>query len=366
MSLAFLVALARILPPVIRQGERFPPLCGQTSEDLHFQVIDDLTGKGLRRPLMRSLESLLWRELEEARANAHWSIEARREIGNSSDSFARLYRNHLRPNPSHFWALFAGGAIAAFQNFDHSKGGYSPEEYERQIRETLRSEYCDALLPGFESYRREKKMAWRRRLETASPLSSLRGADEDEEDFEERADWLFRDPRSLSERHVAERLAVRISLTPQQWREGLLSFSFDSAFLDRLAGQRPGWANKRRQRLVQSVTLSPRAELILAAEDALEATIAAERNSIARVAGLAGRSFPSAPPIPTVKKRAKEIPMQQNGHKPGAWRVWLFECHPVDKDGPQMWWAAQNGGPALVAPTPRRLAQKIRAYSGSR
>jgi len=66
-------------------------------------------------------------------------------------------------------AFTPGGAITVFQNFDYGKGRYSPDEYERQIRETLRSEYCDALLPGFESYRMRK----RRRCELEGRLLSL-------------------------------------------------------------------------------------------------------------------------------------------------------------------------------------------------
>jgi hypothetical protein len=53
--------------------------------------------------------------------------------------------------------------------------------------------------------------------------------------------------------------------------------------------------------------------------------------------------------------------MKQNGHKPGQWHVWRFECFPISSDDQQMWWAARNGGPPIYAATAKRLAEKIRA-----
>jgi hypothetical protein len=278
--------------------------------------------------------------------------------GQRSGRFARLYRDYLRLNPSHLWALFAGGAIASGVNFDYRKGRYSPQEYERQIRETLRSEYCDALLPGFEHYRNEKEAAHRARRLTAVPLSSLQEPDEGEESFTERVEWLLGYADSPSERHLVERVAVRYSTTPQQWRQGLLAFSFDSAFLDRLAGQKRGWANKRRQRLLGNVTLSPQAQRLLAAQEAVENTISTQRVAWSYVAGLYGRSFPSALPIHRAKERR---PMQNgNGHKPAkSWRVWTFTAY--EPDGPATWYAYQNGAAPVYARSKERLIKKVLA-----
>jgi hypothetical protein len=356
--LSFLVALARIFsPPILRKGELVPPLYQGTKDDLYFRVIDDLIRCGMRRPLMRCLEGLLWRELEAARSEANASIEKRLEQGSGADGFAHLYRNHLRLNPSHFWALFVGGAIASSVNFDYRKP-YSPEEFERQIRETLRSEYCDALLPGFESYRSEKEAAHRVRRLTAMSLSSLQEPDEEEEAFAERAEWLHGHADSPSERHLVERMAVRYSTTPQQWRQGVLAFSFDSAFLDRLASRKRGWANKRKQRLLAEVTLAPYAERLLRAEQVVEATISTQTAAWSYVAGLRGRSLPSA--FPT--RRAKEIRPKQNGngHKPaGTWRVWTFTAYGAG--GPATWWAYQNGAAPIYARTKERLVEKVLA-----
>lgn len=395
IRLAHLVASARILhPPLVKNFngvERVIPTSVRDSEDAFFRLIEEVTQRGMRRPLMNSLEALLWGELEEARAEANASIRERIQLRLSkhgehrhpADGFDRLYRDDLRLNPPHFWALLAGGAITVFQNFHYGQGRYSPEEFERQIRETLRSEYCDALLPGFESYRHEREKAQRRRKffgerrsperireddwivgGTAVPFSCLRGGEEDEGDFADRAEWLAGHGHAPSQRHLIQRLAAQDSLGSRQWAKGLLYFSFDGAFLDRLKGANDGWARKRKERLLKDVKLTARAEALLAAQQTLDATIAAQDDPLPRVGALTGRSYPGPRPIPA--KRAKEILMQQpNGFKPGGWRVWCFQCYPRDSDLPQIWWAAQNGGDPIYAPDMSRLIRKIRAVDVS-
>jgi hypothetical protein len=188
-------------------------------------------------------------------------------------------------------------------------------------------------------------------------LSSLQEPDEEEEAFAERSEWLHGQADSPSERHLVERLAVRYSTTPQQWRQGVLAFSFDSAFLDRLAGQRRGWTNKRKQRLLANIELTPRAQRLLRAQQVVGATISTQRVAWTYVAGLRGRSFPSPMPI----RRTKEIRTMQNGngHKPaGTWRVWTFTAY--EPAGPATWWAYQT---ALRRSTPERRSDWSRRCS---
>ena len=379
--LAHLVAIARILtPPRIKSlngVEQITPPLVSDADDAFFQIIDELTGRGMRRPLMKRLEGLLWHELENARVELSASIEKRLRSGSGADNFARLYRDHLRFDPSHFWALLAGGAVTVFRNFDYRKGRYSPEEYERQIRATLRSEYCDALRPGFESHRSEKEKAQRRRTflaerqtterirkhawvvgGTAVPLSSLQATDEEDDDFADRADWLQGRAFSPSQRDLVERVAVHYSLTPHEWRQGLLFLSFDSAFLDRLAGQKRGWANKRKQRLLANVSLTPKAHRLLAAHEAVQNTISTQSSGWSYVAGLRGRSFPGAFRIRAAKE--KRLMQNGNGHKPaGSWSVWTFTAY--EPDGPATWWAYQNGAAPIYARTKKRLVEKALA-----
>ncbi len=161
-----------------------------------------------------------------------------------------------------------------------------------------------------------------------------------------------------SQGDLVERMAVHYSLTPREWRQGLLFFSFESAFLDRLAGQKRGWANNRKQRLLANLKLTARAQRLLAARDAVENTVSTQSVAWSYVASLRGRSFPSAFPIP----RAKEIRSMQNGngHKPaGSWSVWTFTAY--EPDGPVTWWAYQNGAAPIYARTKKRLVEKVLA-----
>ena len=241
----------------------------------------------------------------------------------------------------------------------------------------MRSEYCDALRPGFESHRSEKEKAQRRRTflaerqtterirkhawvvgGTAVPLSSLQATDEEDDDFADRADWLQGRAFSPSQRDLVERVAVHYSLTPHEWRQGLLFLSFDSAFLDRLAGQKRGWANKRKQRLLANVSLTPKAHRLLAAHEAVQNTISTQSSGWSYVAGLRGRSFPGAFRIRAAKE--KRLMQNGNGHKPaGSWSVWTFTAY--EPDGPATWWAYQNGAAPIYARTKKRLVEKALA-----
>jgi hypothetical protein len=184
----------------------------------------------------------------------------------------------------------------------------------------------------------EKAKALRARRQVAFPLSGLQGLEEADDDFAGRVEWLQGESDSPSERHLVERLAVRYSLGPQEWRQGLLAFSFDSAFLDRLAGKKRGWANTRKQRLLADLALTPKARRLLAAHDAVERTISTQSVAWSYVAGLRGRSLPSAPPIRRAKENRRT---QSNGHKPvGSCRAWSFTAY--EPDGPATWYAYQT------------------------
>ena len=315
------MALARFLPTWVGNGEHSELTYWTTNDHLHVNVLGEITRKGMRRPLVRNLEGLLWDELESARAETTASIELRVRLGSGTDHFTRLYDECLRTNPAHYWALFAGGLISLPKPFDFGQAPYSPDEHDRQIRATLRSEYSDALLPGFESYRLEKEAAQRRGRSTAEPLSARQPDGEASEEFEECAEWLLGHSQSPSSHTLVRRVAVRYSLSPREWRQGLLAFSFDSTLLDRLAGQKRGWANKRKQRLLADVALTPRAQRLLVAHQVVESTVSTQRvASRSCVSGLPGRSFPSALPISRAKE-TRTMP-DRNGHEPaGDWKV---------------------------------------------
>jgi hypothetical protein len=352
------MALARFLPTWVGNGERVGQSYWTTNDDLYVKALGEITRKGMRRPLMRNLEGLLWEELESARAETTASIELRINIGSGTDHFARLYGQCLRTNPAHYWALFAGGLISLPQPFDFGQAPYSPNEHDRQIRATLRSEYSDALLPGFESYRLEKEAAQRRGRSTAEPLSARQPDGEASEEFEECAEWLLGHSQSPSSHTLVRRVAVRYSLSPREWRQGLLAFSFDSALLDRLAGQKRGWANKRKQRFLANARLTPRAQRLLVAHQVVESTVSTQRVAWSYVSGLPGRSFPSALPISRAKE-TRTMP-DRNGHEPaGDWKVWTFTAY--EPDGPATWWAYENGAAPIYARTKERLVKKVLA-----